>query len=78
MLAQARSPNASIPLPYNKVSQLYNLSAFDLPSRRKKIPEASVEENPRGIPKQEEFYSVSPQCEARVDIQIEYNRLAIG
>ena len=49
---------------------MYNFCAFDLLGSLEMILIARNEQNPEGIPKQEEFSSVFQQCKALVDIQI--------
>ena len=51
------------------MSQLYNFCAIDL--LRSEENQASHEQIPKDIPKQEEFSSALQQCEALVDIRIE-------
>ncbi len=52
------------------MSKLYHFPVFDLLRRNQAGIYASAEQNPKDIPKQEEFSSVLRQCEALVDIQI--------
>ena len=51
---------------------MYNFCAFDLLGRLEMILLPRNEQNPIGIPKQEEISSVLQQCKALVDIRIEW------
>ena len=68
MLVRAHSPKASTPTSQRGVLP------FDVMAGNKNIARASFEQNPKGIPKQEEFSSVLRQDTALVDTQIEWYR----